>query len=439
MSVINQMLRDLDQRDTAPGVRDAFVASGKREAMSAMRKWQALALVSVVGLVAMAGWLLFYQSRVTPTVAASKPAPTAKLPVEPPKVAVAPVEPPKVVAAPVEPPKVVPAPDEPPRVVAAPVEPPKLQAAPVEPPKVVALPVESPKAILAPKPQSMPLKQAKDQPAKRSPEQTSASAKVAGPVRSVTDSSKAQTTSGSMPIQPVVTLQPQPPRVLATPDPATGKDLASKPAASVEPSNSKIAIERSEKAISSSDRAATEYRNAVESFNQGLIDQAMDGYAAVLQLEPRHGAARQALSTLLLRRSRMAEAQNLIKEGLKLSPENASMAMFLARLQVESGDRASALDTLDTALPHARNRPDYHAFVGTLLQLQGRHKEALTHYEISVRLVPNSGPWLTGLAVSLEEEKRLSEAREIYQRALATDNLGPEQRNFVERKLAQFK
>jgi MSHA biogenesis protein MshN len=101
--------------------------------------------------------------------------------------------------------------------------------------------------------------------------------------------------------------------------------------------------------------------------------------------------------------------------------------------------RAGALATLDGALPYAKNRPDYHAFVGTVLQLQGLHKDAIAHYEIAVRLSPDSGRWLTGLAISLEEEKRLPEALEAYKRALATNALGRDLQGFVERKLGQLK
>ena len=95
-------------------------------------------------------------------------------------------------------------------------------------------------------------------------------------------------------------------------------------------------------------------------------------------------------------------------------------------------------ETLDGALPYAKNRPDYHAFVGTLLQMQRRHKEAIAHYEIAVRLSPESGRWLTGLAISLEEEKRIPESLEAYRRALATNSLGRDLQGFVERKLGQL-
>ncbi len=172
--------------------------------------------------------------------------------------------------------------------------------------------------------------------------------------------------------------------------------------------------------------------------NQGRVELAIDAYAGVLRLDPRHAAARQALVALLMGRARMADAQGVLREGLRVLPENSAWAMLLARLQVEARDAAGAMATLDAALPYAKDRPDYHAFAGTVLQMLGRHKEAIAHYEISVRLAPE-GRWLTGLAISLEEEKRVPEAREAYQRALATGALGPDLRTFVERKLAQLR
>jgi MSHA biogenesis protein MshN len=201
----------------------------------------------------------------------------------------------------------------------------------------------------------------------------------------------------------------------------------------------KISIQRQERDSSRAERAASDYRAAGDLLNQGQIDAAIEGYISTLRFDPGHSSARQTLVTLLLRRGRIEDSQTVLRDGLKVAPTNAQWAMLLARLQVEAGDHAGATETLDTAMPYAKDRPDFHAFAGTVLQLQGRHKEAIGHYEISVRLVPNSGPWLTGLAVSLEDEKRLPEAREAYQRALSTSSLVSEQRTFVERKLEQLK
>jgi len=221
--------------------------------------------------------------------------------------------------------------------------------------------------------------------------------------------------------------------------PAPATDAGRPAAPAQDAAKSSISVERQDPNASRRERVSTEYRNAVDLMNQGRAEPAIDTYAGVLRLDPKHAAARQALVALLMGRGRGAEAQGFLREGLTVLPENTAWAMLLARLQVESGDKAGALATLDGVLPYAKNRPDYHAFVGTVLQLQGRHKEAIAYYEIAVRLSPDSGRWLTGLAISLEEEKRLPEAREAYQRALGTTTLAPDLRAFVERKLGQLK
>jgi MSHA biogenesis protein MshN len=43
-----------------------------------------------------------------------------------------------------------------------------------------------------------------------------------------------------------------------------------------------------------------------------------------------------------------------------------------------------------------------------------------------------------GMGISLLAEKRLPEAQEAYKRAVRSDNLSPELRNFVEQRLNQI-
>ncbi|MBI2752911.1 MAG: tetratricopeptide repeat protein [Betaproteobacteria bacterium] len=215
-------------------------------------------------------------------------------------------------------------------------------------------------------------------------------------------------------------------------------DASKAPAPAPDTSKSSISIERPDRESSRSEQATREFRSGVESMNQGRIELALGSYASALRFDPKHVAARQTMVVLLMERGRVAEAQSVLRDGLQALPEHTEWAMLLARIQVNAGDAAGAFETLDRALPYAKDRPDYHAFVGTVLQMQGRHKEAIANYEIAVRLSPGSGRWLTGLAISLEEEKRVPEARDAYSRALATKTLGPDLQAFVERKLGQL-
>ncbi|MEK7752200.1 MAG: tetratricopeptide repeat protein [Acidobacteriota bacterium] len=297
--------------------------------------------------------------------------------------------------------------------------------APQKVPAVVAAPPKAP--VVAAAPQKAPVVIAQAAPPKPAP-------KTETPAREA----KQERKPGERP-DSAISISKRPPAgtPVAEPEKAAPRTAAAAPSQNA--TTGSISVERQDRDSPRPERASAEYRNAVDLMNQGRSDAAIDAFAGALRLDPKHAAARQSLVALLMGRGRGAEAQGVLREGLAVQPENTAWSMLLARLQIEAGDKAGALATLDTALPHAKNRPDYHAFVGTVLQLQGRHKDAIAHYEVAVRLSPDSGRWLTGLAISLEDEKRLPEARDAYQRALATNTLGPDLRAFVERKLGQLK
>jgi MSHA biogenesis protein MshN len=141
---------------------------------------------------------------------------------------------------------------------------------------------------------------------------------------------------------------------------------------------------------------------------------------------------------LLLEQGRAQEAEGLLREGITLVPQQASWPMLLARMQVQAGDAKGALETLERSAPNAQGNGEYHAFLATLLQMQGRHREAIGQYEASLKASPESGRALAGLAISLEQEQRIPEAREAYRKAQAASGLGPELEAYVERKVKQL-
>ncbi len=481
MSVINKMLRDLDKRGAAP-------ASGARAAPPAAERtgrWKLAAWLLVIPVAIAAGWFATRPAQhapeadagiqkaaplaqVTPPPASEPPsAPAAATdlkPAAPPAQAAAPetqARPGEAAAPPVPSPQ-APAPTPiPTPAQQQPAPAPAVAAAP--PASVAKAPAPAPAVVTAPaaslaKPEPAPeaplvIAQASVTPPKVAPSQPEAPIRAAkedrkGTARtdaaiSVTKPAAAPRAATEKPAAkapaPAQEAKPAAPVERDTRERAPVAASAAT-AAAPEAAKSSISVERQDRDSARTDRASAEYRSAVNLMNQGRVELATDAYAGVLRLDPRHAAARQALVALLMGRGRLAEAQGVLREGLRVLPENSAWAMLLARLQVEAGDVAGAMETLDAALPHAKNRPDYHAFAGTVLQMQGRYREAIAHYEISVRLAPESGRWLTGLAISLEEEKRLPEAREAYQRALATATLAPpELRTFVERKLAQLR
>ena len=461
MSVINKMLKDLDKRGASPGRFEGAAqdAANLSPPAQSARRWRIPAWLLIVpiaiGAVLLALWLWpespeeRARSDKAARLAQLKPVPVAEAP--------RPLAAPPETKAAETPPK----PEETPPKVA---ETPSPKAAPITAPPAPAATAPAaqaslPSAAKAP-PSLAPAEKAEREAPKmvepapapepkferRAPERKDGTITISKRPPAAAPGVAEQKPAPKPSAKPVATKPAAPAPRETTEPPATTTAAASgavaaaskAPAPPPDTSKSSISIERPDRDSTRSELAAREFRSAVELMNQGRVELALGTYASVLRLDPKHVAARQTMVVLLMERSRVAEAQSVLRDGLQALPEHTEWAMLLARIQVNAGDAAGAFETLDRALPYAKDRPDYHAFVGTVLQMQGRHKEAIAHYEIAVRLSPGSGRWLTGLAISLEEEKRVPEARDTYSRALATRTLGPDLQAFVERKLGQL-
>ena len=143
------------------------------------------------------------------------------------------------------------------------------------------------------------------------------------------------------------------------------------------------------------------------------------------------------MAGLLLENKRTTEAERILQEGVRINPRQTGFVMILSRIQMERGDAAAALDTLQKSLPYATNQAEYRAFMGALLQRQSRHKEAAEHYRAAVSLSPGSGVWLMGLGISLQAEGQTAEAHDAFLRAKETNSLNTDLQAFVDQRIRQ--
>ncbi|GAB3544565.1 tetratricopeptide repeat protein [Noviherbaspirillum agri] len=199
-----------------------------------------------------------------------------------------------------------------------------------------------------------------------------------------------------------------------------------------------VAITKQVKDFTPQQRAENDYRKALQAHQQGRSNEAMASLEQALQLDGHHVAARQTLIGLLLENKRQDDAMRLAQEGLKLDSTQPGLAMILARLQVERGELRPAIDTLEQTLPHSADRADYHAFLAALLQRDERHKQAAERYLVALQKAPQNGVWWMGLGISLQAENRTKEAQDAFKRARASNSLSPELRAFVDARLNQL-
>jgi MSHA biogenesis protein MshN len=197
-------------------------------------------------------------------------------------------------------------------------------------------------------------------------------------------------------------------------------------------------IRKEMRAATPRDLADNEYRKAVALLNQGRLAEAEEGFQAALSLFPEYHPARQGLIGLLVQGRKLEEAERVLEEGVKLSPGQIGFNMTLARLQAERGDNAQATATLQRGLEHARGSAEYAAFLAALLQRQGRHEEAIEQFHAALRLRPGSGVWWLGLGMSLQATNRPAAAQEAYRQARAAGDLHPDLAALAEQRLKQL-
>lgn len=190
--------------------------------------------------------------------------------------------------------------------------------------------------------------------------------------------------------------------------------------------------------LTSQQRAENEFRKATVAIQQGRHGEAITKLEQALQLDAKHGTARQVLIGVLLDMKRLDEAMRLASDGLDLDPRQAGLAMILARLQVEKSALRPAIDTLERSRPYATDRADYMAFLAALLQRDGQHGEAADAYMTALQKMPQNGVWWMGLGISLQAEQRNPEAREAFNRAKSSNSLSPDLLAFVGARLAQL-
>ena len=194
-------------------------------------------------------------------------------------------------------------------------------------------------------------------------------------------------------------------------------------------------IERTAAAGTPRERADAEYRKAIGAANQGRNSDALENLREALRRESLHVPARQLLVTLLLESGEADAAAKVLQDGLAGQPAQIGWAMTLARLQVDQGDLAAAARTLEFSRPAATQNADYLGFSANVLQRLGQHVEAAALFTQAARLAPADGRWWLGLGLTLNAQGRNAEAKDAFLRARQGSNLNPELQALIDQKL----
>lgn len=190
--------------------------------------------------------------------------------------------------------------------------------------------------------------------------------------------------------------------------------------------------------LSEPELAALAERKATTAMAKGQMREAQDNYYQVLVHDPHNQGAREQLAGLLYGEGRLTEASQVLEEGLRLDPEQADLRLLLARVAIGGGDRQKALDWLTGYQPDLAANLDYYATWAGLAQELGQPARASELYVKLLRQQPDQGRWWLGLGVAEDGQGHRQRALDAYRNAQLHGNLGEASTRWLEQRIAQL-
>ena len=196
-------------------------------------------------------------------------------------------------------------------------------------------------------------------------------------------------------------------------------------------------LEIAEEHLSPQQEAALERRKGLQAISKGQLGVARDAFAQVLANDPLDHEIRERLAGLFYGEGRLPEAQQVLADGIRLAPAQANFRLMLARVALAGGNKAQALQTLSELEPMVSRNLDYYATRAALAQELEQPAVAARSYQQLVVVQPSEARWWLGLAIAMDKQGRSLAALDAYRKAL-TLPLSPASRQFVQQRIGQL-
>lgn len=168
----------------------------------------------------------------------------------------------------------------------------------------------------------------------------------------------------------------------------------------------------------------TAYQQAEEYFLNGnrleqdkKIAQAITLWEKSVLLAPEHHSSRQKLIASLINSARIVEAEGYIKQAIKLFPNYPAYIQNLAQIHLLRDDSQTAIELLNVSMERGVVNAELYAFAAALYQREKNHQKSIEHYQRALSLKAGNGVWWMGLGISFEQSGKYREALSAFEQA----------------------
>lgn len=176
-------------------------------------------------------------------------------------------------------------------------------------------------------------------------------------------------------------------------------------------------------------------QEALRQISNGQTEAAYDTLTEFILSNRYAHQSRETYAKLLMSAGRVNDAAALIDGGLELAPNHAGFKKVKARLLMAAGDIGAAVRILISRAPDVDADAEYHDLLATA-QLSSRdYAGAVISYRGLVQHDQSQGKWWYGFAAAHDQLGNAAEARQAYSRAIQYSNLSANLRRRSQERL----
>ncbi len=214
----------------------------------------------------------------------------------------------------------------------------------------------------------------------------------------------------------------------------TTQQTAASTNVAVEPSAPQLTISR--KQLSAEQLAKQKIAQAERALQNNELANAEQLFEEVLLVLPEHKVARKQLAALWFGRKSYQAALNLLSQGIALTPDDSEYRLMKARIYLIQGQRQAAVNTLKALADLAD--VEYQALLATNAQQTKQYQLAIDAFNILIKLQPTVGRWWLGLAVALDSDGQFTQAAIAYNKVKESDGLSESAQQFARQRLQEL-
>ena len=180
---------------------------------------------------------------------------------------------------------------------------------------------------------------------------------------------------------------------------------------------------RTPRTLSFSERDRQQVQVALQQWSSGQQLTALQTLDRFAFENPEAHASRETLAKLLIQQGETQRALQAVDVGLQIAPGRYGYRKIKARLLLDQGQADSAVNILSDVAPSISMDPEFHDLLASAYLAAERYDSAVQTYRVLLQQDASVGRWWYGLAAAMDASARPSEAMTAYERALQSTDL----------------